>query len=142
MILVTIWLIDLKEIYCLTHWCLSISKERTVHNNNIKLKQLTCSSLFVRGINCIIFSFPHLRHTSGPPCDKWSLGHIQINYQLKLTKSDANHFVWLVIRWLIWLVGEEMKFVMEFCRDELSLELRLIQLLDTLTAHSQIFTPC
>ena len=32
-------------------------------------------------------------------------------------------FVGIVIRWLIWLVGEEMKFGIEFCRDELSLEL-------------------
>ena len=29
----------------------------------------------------------------------------------------------IVVRWLIWLVGEEMKFGMEFGRDELSLEL-------------------
>ena len=32
----------------------------------------------------------------------------------------------VVIRWLIWLVGEAMKFGMEFCRDELNLELGLI----------------
>ena len=35
-------------------------------------------------------------------------------------------FVGIVIRWLIWLVGEEMKFGMEFCRDELRMELRLL----------------
>ena len=35
-------------------------------------------------------------------------------------------FVGIVIRWLIWLVGEEMKFGKEFCRDELSMELGLI----------------
>ena len=40
---------DLEEIYCLTYWCLSISKERTVHNKITKLKQVTFSSLFVHG---------------------------------------------------------------------------------------------
>ena len=36
-----------------------------------------------------------------------------------------NGFVGIVIRWLIWLVGEDMKFGKELCRDELSLELGL-----------------
>ena len=36
-------------------------------------------------------------------------------------------FVGIVIRWLIWLVGEETKFGKELYRDELSLELGFIQ---------------
>ena len=36
-------------------------------------KQLTFGSLVMPYIYCILFSFPHLSHMSGPPCDMWSL---------------------------------------------------------------------
>ena len=60
------------------------------------LKQLAFSSLFVRDIYCTFFSFPHPSHTSGPPCDMWSLGPIHYSL-IKFTamirlSTDVRHF--------------------------------------------------